>query len=87
MRGGHSHWRDVSAKQKCLSVTQKDVAVADIGFSCTQGFNLPALQGKSRFELFFDKVFVTGALVKRDGRLTRFMCFFLRHKRRESSVI
>ena len=25
-------------------------------------------QGKSRFELFFDKVFVTGALVKRDGR-------------------
>ena len=46
----------------------EDVAVADIGFSCAQGFNLPALQGKSRFELFFDKVFVTGALVKRDGR-------------------
>ena len=38
------------------------------GFSCAQGFNFPALQGKSRFELFFDKVFVTGALVKRDGR-------------------
>mgnify|MGYP007073714119 FL=1 len=68
MRGGHGHWRDVSAKQKCLSVTQKDVAVADIGFSCAQGFNFPALQGKSRFELFFDKVLVKGALVKRDGR-------------------
>ena len=63
MRGGHSHWRDVSAKQKCLSVAQKDIAVADIGFSCAQGFNLPALQGKSRFELFFDKVFVTARLL------------------------
>ncbi len=68
MRGGHCHWRDVCAKQERFSVTQKDIAVADIGFSCAQGFNLPALQGKSRFELFFDKVFVTGALVKRDGR-------------------
>lgn len=68
MRGGHCHRRDVSAKQERFSVAQKDIAVADIGFSCAQGFNFPALQGKSRFELFFDKVFVTGALVKRDGR-------------------
>lgn len=68
MRGGYGYWRDVSVKQKCFFVTQKDVVVVDIGFFCAQGFNFLVLQGKFRFEFFFDKVFVTGAFVKRDGR-------------------
>lgn len=67
MRGSHSHRRDICAKQERFSVAQKNIAVANIGFSCAQGFNFPALQGESRFKLFFNKVFVTGALVERYG--------------------
>ncbi len=64
MRGGHGHWRDVSAKQKCLSVTQKDVAVADIGFSCAQGDLTSQLAGQVPASNSSSiKVFVTGAVL------------------------
>jgi hypothetical protein len=43
----------------------------------------PALESQSGLELFFDKIFVPGAFVQRDSGRAWFMCFFLRHKRRE----
>lgn len=68
MCGGYGYWCDVSVKQKCFFVMQKDVVVVDIGFFCVQGFNFLVLQGKFCFEFFFDKVFVMGVFVKCDGR-------------------
>ncbi|MPN21743.1 hypothetical protein SDC9_169123 [bioreactor metagenome] len=67
VRGGHRHRRKVSAEQVRFAVFQDHIAVADVGFTGAQGFHFPPLQSESRFELFFDKVFVSRALVERDG--------------------
>ncbi|CNU33088.1 Uncharacterised protein [Salmonella enterica subsp. enterica serovar Bovismorbificans] len=64
---GDRHRRKVCAKQPGLAIFEDNVTVADIGFSCAQRFYFPALQGETSLELFFDKVFVPGALIQRDG--------------------
>ncbi|CDL12292.1 hypothetical protein [Klebsiella pneumoniae IS43] len=61
MGGSHGHGRKVGAEQEGLAILQDDIAIADVGFACTQGFDLPALQGETSLVFIFDKVFVTGA--------------------------
>ena len=65
--GGHRQRREVGAEQEGFAVLEDDVAVADVGFTCAQGFDFPALQGEASFELLFDEVLVTGAFIQRYG--------------------
>ena len=65
--GSHGHGRKVGAEQEGLAILQDDIAIADVGFACTQRFDLPALQGETSLVFIFDKVLVTGALIQRNG--------------------
>jgi hypothetical protein len=65
--GSHGHRRKVGAEQEGFAIFQDDIAIADVGFACAQGFDFPALQGKTSLVFIFDKVFVTGAFIQRNG--------------------
>lgn len=65
--GSHGHGRKVGAEQEGFAILQDDIAIADVGFACTQGFDFPALQGETSLVFIFDKVFVTGAFIQRNG--------------------
>lgn len=76
MRRSHVKRGDGGAKQVGFTVTERHVAVAEVGFACTQRFNFPPLQRQARLELFFNEVFETRALVLGNGGGTGFVCFF-----------
>ena len=75
MRRSHVKRGDGGAKQVGFTVTERHVAVAEVGFACTQRFNFPP-QRQARLELFFNEVFETRALVLGNGGGTGFVCFF-----------
>jgi hypothetical protein len=52
---GDGQRRKVGAEQEGFAIFQDHIAIADVGFPGAQGFDFPALQGKTSLVFIFDK--------------------------------
>src|SRR6478672_4616536 len=60
---------DMDIQQEGLSIADDSIGIPEIGLALADGFDLGAAQGNSSFELFQQKIVVTGGAI--DGSITR----------------